>query len=873
MTIRGKVSTAFGLLILLAIVESAFILYVEGHSENALAEAERTQAILRYHERAGRALAAMQSADRGYVIRGTPQDAQEFERQWQEYQNNASRMRALIGDGEQRRRAERLAMLVADWRANGAEAVIRARNEGRDVTAVLTNEAIPRFERAHVEMTAFEQRQLLLVAEATATARQRLQQSRVLLIVGPAVTVFVALLMLMAARRSVLAPLTALAGSARRLAAGDYEAELPPARRDEIGSLISAFAEMRAAVAQRTAALTAVHLELLKVINAVPVPLLIFNRNRTIQVQNRAAEHLFGKLPVLLNERGAALDALQMRNAAGALIPTADLPPVRALRGEEVLAEEIRTRRPDGRNATLLASATPLRNAEREISGVAAVFQDISRLRELDRMKDEFVSVVSHELRTPLTAIRGSLQLLLASDSSVPDPDDRELLSVALRSCDRLVRIINDMLDVSKIEAGKLLLARRRLSVTDIVRQSISTIQPLARDAGVELRSEVPPDIATVDADADRLTQAAVNLLSNAVKFAPRGSAVVIAAREETHAIVISVADSGPGIHPDDLSRLFQKFQQLDSSGTRRAGGTGLGLAITKGIVEEHGGSVWVESVVGEGTTFFVRLPKAVSNERPAVAGTPATAAEADSAPRADVQTVLIVDDDAETRLVIRRTIEAAGLTAVEAATGREALAIVQQRPPDVITLDLLMPDGDGWWVVERLQEDPRTASIPLVIVTGTDGATPDVAGPVVRKPFDRTQLIASLRSRLDSRRQPTVLVADDDADVRHVVRETLERQGCRVVEAADGREALDLIRRGRFDLVVLDLHMPHVHGHDIIRELRDPSLSDRVPIIVLSGSSGEQHSLQSLVLGASVFMAKPADALALAREAQRLLK
>jgi signal transduction histidine kinase/CheY-like chemotaxis protein/CHASE3 domain sensor protein len=842
-TIRGKVSAAFGLLILLAIVESAFVLYVEGHSEAALAEAERTQAILRYHERATRALAAMQSADRGYVIRGTPQDTQEFERQWREYQNNASRMQRLIVDPEQRSRADQLAKLVADWRANGATAVIRARNEGGDVSAVLTNQAIPRFERAQAEIAAFEQRQLLLAARATTTARQRLQQSRVLLTLGPAVTVLVALLMLMAARRSVLAPLTALAGTARRLAAGDHEADLPPARRDEIGSLIKAFAEMRAAVTERTAALTAVHLELVKVINAVPVPLLIFNRNRTIQVQNRAAEHLFGKLPVLVNERGAALDALQMRNAAGALIPTADLPPVRALRGEEVLAEEIRTRRPDGSHATLLASATPLRNAEREISGVAAVFQDISRLRELDRMKDEFVSVA----------------------------DDRELLAVALRSCDRLVRIINDMLDVSKIEAGKLLLARRRLSIADIVRQSISSILPLARDAGVELRSEVPPDIASVDADPDRLTQAAVNLLSNAVKFAPRGSAVVIAAREEAHDVVVSVADAGPGIHPDNLSRLFQKFQQLDSSGTRRAGGTGLGLAITKGIVEEHGGRVWVESVVGEGTTFFVRLPKAVVSDRPIVEETPATAPEAP--PRADVQTVLIVDDDAETRLVIRRTIEAAGLTAIEAATGREAVAIVQQRPPDVITLDLLMPDGDGWWVVERLQQDPRTASIPLVIVTGTDGATPDVEGPVVRKPFDRTQLIASLRSRLDSRRQPTVLVADDDPDVRHVVRETLQRQGCRVVEAADGRDALDLIRRERFDLVVLDLHMPHVHGHDIIRELRDPSLSKRVPIIVLSGSSGEQHSLQSLILGASVFMAKPADALALAREAQRLLK
>jgi adenylate cyclase len=343
-----------------------------------------------------------------------------------------------------------------------------------------------------------------------------------------------------------------------------------------------------------------------------------------------------------------------------------------------------------------------------------------------------------------------------------------------------------------------------------------------------------------------------------------------VRARDDGSAVSISVSDTGPGIHPDDITRLFQKFQQLDGSGTRRAGGTGLGLAITKGIVEEHGGTIAVESIVGEGTTFTLRLPRAPALE--SVDAEPRSAS-APAAGETDAEVVLIADDDEETRLVIRRTIEAAGLRVLEAATGRDAVDLARRELPDVITLDLLMPDGDGWWVVEQLQADPSTAAIPIVVVTGADGTPPEVDGPILRKPFDRLELIGNVRGRLDGRPNASVLVADDDEDVRHVVRETLQRQGCRVVEASDGRMALELLREETFDLVIVDLHMPNVHGHDIIRALRDPSVVRRVPIIVLSGSSGEQHSLQSLVLGASVFMAKPADARALAREVKRLLR
>jgi PAS domain S-box-containing protein len=598
----------------------------------------------------------------------------------------------------------------------------------------------------------------------------------------------------------------------------------------------------------------------------VPAALVIMDPDGSVRLQNRAAEQLLGKTPVTEGERKAYWHSFTLRDGSGKPVRIRDAAPVRALAGHEILGEELEVDSPNGRTATILVSAAPLRDEAGNVTGVAAGFQDITRLRELDRIKNEFVSVVSHELRTPLTAIRGSLQLLLVDERSVPDPGDRELMEVALRSCERLVRIVNDILDVSKIEAGKFRLRKKATAVADLVQHSTSVVQRLATEADVHFTTDIPAAVPPVLADPDRLTQALVNLLSNAIKFAPPHSAVAIAAREDGTMVEIAVSDRGAGIAPADVSRLFQKFEQLDRSETRRAGGTGLGLTITKGIIEEHGGTISVASTPGSGTTFRLRVPRAAT---PVVADeTPA----AGPAPPSQPGTILIVEDEPETRLVLRKALEAAGFQTIEAATGREAVELVRRHRPDGITLDLVMPDGDGWWVLKQLQAEPATAAIPIVIVSGTE-PDPSVSAPFLAKPFDPSALVADVQRALHGLTDATVLVADDDAGVRRVVGEALVRQGCRVVEAQDGRDALEKLSREAFDLVVVDLDMPHVHGHDIIRALRDPSAPRRVPIIVLSGSSTEQQTLQSLVLGANVFLAKPPDARALAREVARLLR
>jgi PAS domain S-box-containing protein len=655
---------------------------------------------------------------------------------------------------------------------------------------------------------------------------------RLLLTLLPAAELAIIIILLLTTRRAVFLPRATLASSAR--------------------------------VHAETAA---INRELLAIINTGPAALVIMNRDGSIRLQNNAAEYLLGKAPETEAERTAYWQRFGVRDAAGRSLPVRDLAPVRALAGAEIIGEEMEVRRADGRAAIILASAAPLRDEAGEINGVAAGFQDITRLRELDRMKDEFVSVVSHELRTPLTAIRGSLQLLVADERSIPDDDDRQLLQVALKSCERLVRIINDILDISKMEAGKLRLDLTAVSVGDVVDTSIADVQPIATAAGVRLQAMVPPSLPPILADADRLTQALVNLVSNAVKFAPPGTDVTVAAREDVGVIVLTVEDRGEGIPEQDIPRLFQKFHQLDGSVTRRVGGTGLGLAITKAIVEEHGGTVSVRSTLGSGTTFELRIPRISP-----VAMTSGAAAPARRIPRRPKR-VLIVDDDRDTRQILRMSLEMDGFEVMEAATGREGVRQAKEHLPDAITLDMIMPDGDGRWVLSELQGNPLTAAIPVIVVSGAGPDETVTSGPILHKPFDPTDLVSTVRGVLSGRTSGRVLVVDDDEDVRHVLRETLQRLGCEVVEAADGRDALERAGREDFDLVLMDLHVPHVHGHDIIRALRDPALKRRVPIIVLSGSVGEQQTMQSLVLGANVFLSKPPDSAALAEQVERLLR
>ena len=523
-------------------------------------------------------------------------------------------------------------------------------------------------------------------------------------------------------------------------------------------------------------------------------------------------------------------------------------------------------RRSDGAVFPLELSLFEFRTADaRHFAGIV---RDISERREIDRMKDEFISVVSHELRTPLTSIRGALQLVLAERPTYQDAEHEPLLNIALNNCERLIRIINDILDVSKIEAGQIELRRRACSVRDVVGDSIQAVQEMARASSVRVLAEVPPAIPPLLADMDRVVQIFVNLLSNAVKFAPARSVVTIAAVEAPgNRVAISVRDRGAGIPAADFDKLFLKFRQLDSSATRSRGGTGLGLAIVKALAEQHDGTVTVSSTVGDGTTFTVTLPAAPHGAQPR----PVTVASGSGAARS-ARTVLIVDDDGDVRRVLRGQLRMAGYTVIEAPDGAAALRAAIDHRPDLITMDLVMPVHGGLDAIAQLAADPRTASIPVVVVSAmAETITIEPSVPIIPKPVSSDRLLREIDQLIGRAAIGSVLLAEDDADLRNVLAQTLTRKGFRVDTAANGEAARALFDAAPVDLVLVDLHMPLLDGFALIEHIR-AAPGPPVPIVVISGSntgSGERRSLQ---LGANVYFAKPVNAESLIAELNQLL-
>ncbi|MDP3717727.1 MAG: response regulator [Acidobacteriota bacterium] len=704
-------------------------------------------------------------------------------------------------------------------------------------------------------------------------------------------------LLMLSAKRVLLDPLRELTVSAERIEQGDFSAAHQTLRDDEIGVLVNSFARMSNSIQARERELAtalsetrelasvttearrrveAAHTDLLATLETVPAALMIFNADGSVRLRNRAATDVFGIEPQNPELRKSYWARFKRVAKDGTLIPPDQWISARALAGEPVINEELEIHHPDGRVFPILASGAPLCNELGHVAGAIVAFQDISRLREVDRLKDEFVSIVSHELRTPLTSIRGSVQLVLDEPNAVPHPEHQQLLQIALNNCERLVRIINDMLDVAKIESGNITLKLKPVNVVDIVRQSIQVVEGPARLAQVTLDARLPARLRPVMVDPDRMVQALVNLLSNAVKFAPHGSTVTITATGSDTAVTLTVADQGEGIAPENLHRLFRKFQQVDSSSSRRKGGTGLGLAITKALVEQHGGRIFVDSEVNKGTRFSFTLPAATAEEADAVPLAP-VAANKDGSARLAVCRVLVVDDDDDFRVLLRAQLHNAGYQVFDARDAASAMHIARTMRPDAITVDLLMPGLDGWDFIERLRSEEALARIPVIVVSGVPEATDSRRRPegvaVVTKGEGLDRLLREISQALGSRKGAAVLVAEDDDDLRGVLTASLTRNGHRVLQARDGAEALAAIEREPVDLLVLDLVMPNIDGYEVLARLKSNPKDARIPVVVVSGADRSSSELRSLRLGANVYLTKPIEAAALTEEVTRLLK
>ncbi|HXG56246.1 MAG TPA: ATP-binding protein [Vicinamibacterales bacterium] len=350
--------------------------------------------------------------------------------------------------------------------------------------------------------------------------------------------------------------------------------------------------------------------QLMTALDAVPAAIIILRAPQgQVVLQNKGAVTMLG-VPPDEQAQGRFWQDLTVWRKDGTVAPREEWATMRALAGETVVGQELLLSSEHGARLPILLTAAPIRTSAGRVIGSIGTFQDISTLSELARLKDEFVATVSHELRTPLTSIKGSLQLLI-SDGSNRNEEEHELLGIALGNADRLIRMINDILDVAKIEAGRLTLDRRRTAIGALFAETLGNAESLAREAHVTLDARIDPGLPALDVDPDRIVQALLNLVSNALKFAPAGSVVSLNATrgEQPDTVELSVVDRGAGIPASKIGGLFQKFSQLQGSSTHQGRGTGLGLTITKALVEQHGGSITVISAPGTGTTFNIVLP------------------------------------------------------------------------------------------------------------------------------------------------------------------------------------------------------------------------------------------------------------------------
>ena len=460
---------------------------------------------------------------------------------------------------------------------------------------------------------------------------------------------------------------------------------------------------------------------------------------------------------------------------------------------------------------------------------VLAIIRDISERKAADRLKNEFISTVSHELRTPLTSILGSLGLVKGGVAGEIPPQARAMLEIAHKNSERLVRLINDILDIEKIESGKMAFRLERAELMPLVEHAIDANRTYGEQFGVGFVVQEALPGVVVRVDPDRLTQVLTNLLSNAAKFSPRDRLVSVSVTRRGDQVRVAVSDTGPGIPQEFRHRIFQKFAQADSSDTRQKGGTGLGLSISKVIVERMGGRIGFETAPGAGTTFYFELPVPCQAD---------AGAEGDAGGKARL---LVCEDEQDISTLLRMMLEQGGFAVDVAGSAAEAKRLLAGRSYDGMTLDLRLPDQHGISLIRELRGQERTRALPIVVVSvnATEGKK-ELNGDAflvadwIDKPIDHTRLIRAVQEavRESPGRALRILHVEDDPDIVKIVAAILKDVAA-LDCAATLEEAMRKASASRYDLVILDLQLPDGSGFDLMPLLR--RRTPPVPVVVFS--------------------------------------
>ncbi len=678
-------------------------------------------------------------------------------------------------------------------------------------------------------------------------------------------------------------PIKELVHGTKEMAKGNYDFRIAHHPRDELGGLAQSFNQMaekidharsilerwnvslEEEVERRTEDLTFSNQQLEKEKNlnesisrSIVEGVLAIDREGCIILANAAVASIFGQEEISLPGMPVA-DLMKLSWGRFGNGEKAEGLLVRSGEGADGVLGEIEQIQPHRR--MFKVSRSRIKGPREDDRGWVYSFHDISREKEIDEIKTNLVAMVSHELRTPLTAIKGALSLI-AGGRLAEGRERQEFEHIALTNTDRLIELISNLLDLSRIESGSIFYEYGSFRLKPLLERCIASVSTFADRNSVRIVTTVDPEVDEINGDASKIEQVMVNLLSNAVKFSPGGGEVHITAASFWDEFLIGVSDRGIGIPPEERSKIFDKFYQVDMTPVRKIGGSGLGLAISKAIVESHGGRIWVESELNHGSKFFFTLPKA--RARQAEKAGPLLPDRKPAEERI-AQRILVVEDEEAVRKIITRHLEEKGFEVLQAGSAREALDLARTRRPDCITVDVLLPDISGLDLTAVLKSDPATKRIPVIFITLLEGekvrgmdlgaagyfTKPVAYGEVVGK-------IESLIGRAAGSGGPCILLADDEPDVIRPLGTYLAKKGYDVKYAFSGAAALEMARRERPAILILDLRMPEMTGYEVLRKFKDDPDLALIPIIVVTASESDRSRSEVIRLGAAAYLRKP---------------
>jgi len=594
----------------------------------------------------------------------------------------------------------------------------------------------------------------------------------------------------------------------------------------------------------------------------------VVDRQGRLNFMNPAAERTLGWGEAELAGRNMH-DAIHHHHADGSAYPAPTCPILAVTQTGQPYAndDDVFFRR-DGSSFSVSYISAPI-NVAGEVYGAVLVFHDTtarkrseSELRSAkdlaesaSRMKSLFLANMSHELRTPLNAIIGYSEMLMEEPDSPVEQRDADLKKIQ-QAGKHLLSLINDILDLSKIEAGKMSVYVQPFTVSALVSDVTGTIRPLVAQNRNRLVVDCPDDVGTMHSDISKIRQVLFNLLTNALKFTSDGTVTLQARRSNEHEqdwISFTVSDTGVGMSGQQIDRLFEAFSQAESSTSSKYGGTGLGLAISRQFCRMLGGDISVSSEPGKGSIFTVRLPAdapAAHAEPQPPAPQPEHPATAPSQ-RTGAGRVLIIDDDPSVRDLLARMLSGEGYEVKSIEGGHDALQLAREWKPTAITLDVLMPQMDGWAVLREIKADPQLADVPVIVlsIVGDQNRALGIAlgaSELITKPVDRSRLVRLLEHYRHDSDPLTILLVEDDEPTRQMLRRILEGENWRITEAGNGKEALAGLSQQPPAVILLDLMMPEMDGFEFIAEVRQHEQWRNIPVVVVTARElSEQDRLQ----------------------------